>query len=77
MTERQQTILDDWFTYHAPFGDQADRYTRLREKARELAALFIHLSPECADQTVALRSLRLAVMEMNSTIACNEKEPTA
>jgi hypothetical protein len=26
--------LDDWFTYHAPKGDQTERYQNLREIAK-------------------------------------------
>lgn len=67
-------LVKEWFTYHAPFGTQAERYGKLRDKARELAELFIELSPACADQTAALRMLRECNMMMNATIACNEKE---
>lgn len=67
-------LIEAWFTYHTPWGDQAQRYDQLRRKARELAELFIELSPVCADQTVALRMLRETNMMMNATIACNEKE---
>ncbi len=67
-------LIEQWFVYHAPVGTQVARYAQLRDKARELAELFIELSPQCADQTVALRMLREANMMMNATIACNEKE---
>ncbi len=69
-------LISEWFIYHAPSGSQVERYAKLRDKARELAELFIELSPACADQTVALRMLRECNMMMNATIACNEKEPS-
>lgn len=67
-------LIKEWFIYHAPNAGQVERYGKLRDKARELAELFIELSPQCADQTVALRMLRECNMMMNATIACNEKE---
>jgi hypothetical protein len=69
-----QADLDNWFAYHPPFGDQTERYTKLREKAREFGELICVLTPSCADQTVALRKLRELVMAVNLTIACNEKQ---
>lgn len=67
-------LIKEWFIYHAPNQDQVERYGKLRDKARELAELFIELSPQCADQTVALRMLRECNMMMNATIACNNAE---
>jgi hypothetical protein len=67
-------LIQEWFIYHSPTTDQVGRYGVLRAKVRELAELFIELSPQCADQTVALRMLRECNMMMNATIACNEKE---
>lgn len=65
--------LDNWFTCHPPFGDQTERYVKIRDKAKELAEMVVECSPACADQTVALRKLRETVMAINLTIACNEK----
>jgi hypothetical protein len=31
--------IDNSFTYHAPKGDQQERYVALRDKAKELAHL--------------------------------------
>jgi len=66
--------LANWFTYHAPFGDQAERYGKIREAAREFAAVVLAATPACADQTACLRMIREAVMAANQTIACNERE---
>jgi hypothetical protein len=68
-----QADIDNWFTYHAVIGDQAERYVKIRDKAKELAEMIVALSPACPDQTVALRKLRETVMAINLTIACNEK----
>jgi hypothetical protein len=67
-----QIDVDTWFTYHAPKGDQQARYVAIRDKAKELAELFLASSQPCADQTAAMRKLRETVMAMNLTIACNE-----
>ncbi len=64
--------LDNWFSYHAPQRDQAARYEAIRNKAKELAELFINSSHSSADQTAAIRKLRETVMAMNLAIACNE-----
>lgn len=69
--------LDNWFTYHAPFGDQFERYTRIRAAARAFAQVVRDNTPPSADQTAALRKLREAVMAANMSIACNEQTPRA
>ncbi|HKN69997.1 MAG TPA: hypothetical protein VJX30_03135 [Terriglobales bacterium] len=72
----QQRVLpadiDNWFTYHAPKSDQTERYSNLREIAKELAILTVKYCPPCADTTAALRKLREFVMAANLAIACNE-----
>lgn len=67
-----QADIDNWFTYHAPKGDQQQRYVAIRDKAKEFAELIMASTPASADQTAALRKLRETVMAVNLTIACNE-----
>lgn len=62
------------FSYHSPFGDQPERYVRLRVKAKELAMLIQELTPPSAEQTLALRDLQRCVMMANAAIAINETE---
>ena len=69
-----QQDIDNWFTYHAPVGDQQARYVAIRDKAKEFAELINLSTRPCADQTAALRKLRETVMAVNLTIACNESE---
>lgn len=64
--------LENWFTYHAPKGNQGDRYIAIRDKAKELAVLIVASTPSSADQTAAIRKLRECVMTANASIACNE-----
>jgi hypothetical protein len=72
MTERIKTQLEKAFTYHAPKSDQPERYTQLRDKAREFAELIATLSPESREQSLALTNLEQVVMWANAAIARNE-----
>lgn len=71
--EADRQNIENWFTYHAPQGNQQARYTVLRSAAKEFAKLIVDLVPQCADRTVALRKLREVVMVANAGIACEER----
>ncbi len=64
--------LDKRFTYHAPKGDQPERYTALRASARLFAMAIVSNSPESHEQSVALTNLEQAVFWANAAIARNE-----
>ena len=64
--------LENWFTYHAPKGDQAERYGRIREAAKAFAGVLVECGAEGPDLTAALRKVREAVMTVNQGIACGE-----
>ena len=66
--------LLDIFTYHPPTPDQAERYTKLREAALAYAKLVKELTPESAEQTLAIRSIHAASMQANAAIAVNEAD---
>ncbi|HET9942139.1 MAG TPA: hypothetical protein VFR05_02290 [Terriglobia bacterium] len=66
--------LDNIFTYHAPHGNQAERYVEIREKAKELAKLIQEKTPESREQSVALTNVQQAVMWANAAIAINEND---
>ena len=68
----REEVADNWFTYHPPKPDQVPRYEVIRAKMKEVGEMIIELTPECADQTAALRKLRELNMAVNLTIACNE-----
>jgi hypothetical protein len=61
--------LENIFTYHAPKGDQLQRYQRIREEALQFAHTIVDLTPESADQTAAIRKLSECVMTANAAIA--------
>ncbi len=71
----QEYPLDNNFKHHAPKGDQQERYTALRDKAKELAALYLELVPPSRERSVALTNLEQAVFWANAGIARNESEP--
>ncbi len=62
--------IENWFTYHAPEGDQPAKYEAIRNAAKAFAVVVVENTPTCADQTVAVRKIREAVMTANSAIAC-------
>lgn len=64
--------LDEWFTHHAPKGDQAGRYGEIRNAGRAFADLVNALCPDGPDKTTAVRTIREAVMWANAAIACGE-----
>jgi hypothetical protein len=67
--------IDNIFTYHPPFGNQAERYEHIRNYAKALARTILTACPESAERTLALRKIEESVMWANSSIARNEKPP--
>jgi len=65
--------IDNWFKYHAPIPEQVEKYTRLRESAKQFAECILENTPQSADQTAAIRKVREAVMTANAAIACGGK----
>lgn len=67
-----QDDLDNQFTYHAPKGDQTERYLALRVAAKMLAEKIVDYCPPSADTTAAVRLLSEAIMTANASIARGE-----
>jgi hypothetical protein len=61
------------FTYHAPKGEQPQKYEDLRAKAKELAVLVMRLTPESREQSLAITKIEEAVMWANAAVARREK----
>lgn len=76
-TESQKQTRANNFTYHAPHGDQADRYADLRELGSLLAALMNRLCPPSRELSLAMTNLEQAVFWANAAIARNEKDEAA
>jgi hypothetical protein len=64
--------LKRFFTYHAPHGDQAERYQKIRSTAKELAMLIYDECPDSDERSKAVERLRETVFWANAAIACNE-----
>lgn len=63
--------VDNIFTYHSPKEGQAEKYTELRDLAKEVAVKIISLCPNTPERTLALRKLEESVMWANASIARN------
>lgn len=66
------STIDDVFTYHSPTGDQAERYTKIRQAGKQLAATILESCPGSPETTLAIRDVQRATMMANAAIACNE-----
>ncbi len=64
--------FDNIYTYHAPKGDQQERYVKLREAAKIFALTIRELTPESREQSVAFTQLETACFWANAAIARNE-----
>jgi hypothetical protein len=64
-----QADIENIFTYHAPKGDQPQRYQVIRDAAKTLALVIVANTQSSADQTAAIRLLRECVMTANASIA--------
>ena len=64
--------FENTYTYHAPKGDQAARYEKLRAKARELAELIEACCPDSREKSLAHTKVDEAAMWANAAIARNE-----
>ena len=60
------------FTYHAPTGDQPDRYERIRAMAFAFAEELVEMTPVSREQSLALTRLEGCVMWANAAIARRE-----
>jgi hypothetical protein len=81
VTIRTDALLTDEelltrFSYHAPTGDQPERYVALRSGALHLARLIVELTPASREQALALTHLDEVVFFANASIARREEEGT-
>ena len=66
--------LDNIFTYHKPFNNQADRYEAIRKEARQFAVFINSACPDSREKSLAITKLQECVMFANAAIALHEKE---
>jgi len=60
------------FTYHAPKAGQPEKYTNIRETAKEFAKLLDMACPDSREKSLAFTKLEECVMWANASIARNE-----
>lgn len=70
MTKSEQ--IENAFTYHAPKGDQAERYGVIREHAKQYAQFLLDTCPESRELSVAITKLDEVVFWANASIVRNE-----
>ena len=61
--------IENIFTYHAPTGDQPERYERIRGEAKHLAYQINQLCPDGEEKNLAMARLQESVMWANASIA--------
>ena len=54
----EPSVIENWFTYHAPGSDDLVAYEKLRNAGKEFAKAINELCPESADKTAAIRKVR-------------------
>lgn len=72
MTSKQAEELANRYSYHAPKGDQPERYTRIRAKCLELARVIAEDTPASREQSTAFTALDTVMFNANAAIARNE-----
>jgi hypothetical protein len=65
-------VIENNFMYHEPKEGQPQTYTKLREKAKELAYLIDEQCPNSREKSVAMTNLEQAMFWANASIARNE-----
>lgn len=68
----RRRLRENAFTYHAPKGDQAARYTQIRSAGGELAQLLNTRCPPSRELSLALTKIEEAIFWANAAIARNE-----
>ncbi|MDY7224654.1 Acb2/Tad1 domain-containing protein [Halalkalibacterium halodurans] len=63
--------IENNFTYHPPKEGQPEKYTAIREKAKELALLIDQECPNSREKSLAITRLEEVVMWANASIARN------
>lgn len=63
--------IENNFMYHTPKEGQPEKYTAIREKAKELAYLIDEQCPNSREKSLAVTNLEQSVMWANASIARN------
>lgn len=71
-TEKDLAELDNTYTYHAPHGDQQQRYENIRAHAKHFATIVLGACPASRERSLALTSIQQATQMANAAIAIHE-----
>ncbi len=66
--------LENNFKYHSPKAGQPEKYTALRDKAKELAYMIDDMCPASREKSLAITQLEQAAMWANASIARDQTE---
>jgi hypothetical protein len=72
LTTQDEAWLERALTYHAPKGDQPNRYERLRYEARQFTRELLAMTPPGREQSLARTKLEEVVFWANAAIARGE-----
>ena len=64
--------LDNRFTYHAPKGNQPEKYVKIRGEAARLALILNEQCPESREKSLAMTHLEEVCFWANAAIARHE-----
>lgn len=70
----EESNLINRFTYHAPEGNQPERYQNIRAMALTFAMYIAEHTPESREQSLAITKLEEVVFWANAAIARNEND---
>lgn len=65
--------IGNWFQYHKPNEEQAEKYERIRKIGGVFAQTIKAATPNGEDQRRAIALVREAVMWANASIACSRR----
>ena len=71
---QREEVIENIFTYHAPEGDQPQKYVKIREAAKAFAYVVHNCCEAGPDRTAAMRHIREAVMTANQSIATHNAQ---
>ncbi|TVX86018.1 DUF7681 family protein [Paenibacillus agilis] len=69
---QQNPQIENIFNYHPPKEGQPEKYTEIRNKAKELAYLIEEMCPNSREKSLAITNLQQTTFWANASIAINE-----
>jgi hypothetical protein len=66
--------IEKAFTYHKPHGNQPQRYTLMRDAAKQFAEFVDRFCPDSREKSLAFTKLEECIMWANAAIARNEAQ---